>query len=438
MRINDPVGTPICPRLLPLRLLCTLVFLLFMGTVAYAAGYQPDLMVKLASEGDASYLGEGVYESTAVTQTRSQPAFPGTAAAFRVLLKNAGDAPDTFVIRGTGSDNILSVRYQDEGGVDRSAVLSAETGYITAALAPGASVSFLVQVAPSLFPLGASYRVTVSASSVSASALGLPKTDQLKTETVACSQGAAVTVTVPDDRSGFPGSVVSYPYTVSNVGSTANSFALSAAGSGGWPSSIYADDGAGGGIAADGVRQSGELRLISSTGQLAPGEASRFFVAVTIPESSRDRARDDTRLTVAGTGAAGADQVTTSAIAAVITLTDNVRNVTRGGPFAATASAVPGDTLEYRMTITNSGSVAATGVGIDTPLPANSMPVPESLWVGTSPGGDGTPCAPALCGWVRASNGNIMARLGQGATDSAGGDLLPGKTLYVYYRVQVE
>ena len=433
VNVNNDNSANARPRLLGLQLSCVLFFLVFMGIEAYAAGFQPDLLVKLASEGDASYLGGGVFETDALTQTKSQPAFPGNSAIFRVLLKNAGDAPDSFVIKGAWNDNGLAVRYLDDGGVDRSAALSG-AGYATGTMAPGASVSFLLQVTPALLPLGASYRFTVTA----ASASDASKIDQLKTESIACSSTAAVTVSAPPDNWGFPGVVVNYPYTVTNVGSAANSFTLSVTSNSSWPGSIYADDGAGGGIAADGIRQSGENRETVATGTLAPGAPYRFFVAVTVPESSVNRSRVDTHLAVKGEGTGGFDQVTTSAIAALITVAEDVRNLTRGGPFAAIADALPGDTLEYRMTITNSGSAAATSLGIDNPLPASSACLPGSLWIGTSSGGDGPHCALAECGTVRESAGNIIARLGQGATDAAGGSLLPGKTLYVYYRVQVE
>ena len=404
-----------------------------MGARVAAAGYQPDLMVRLASEGDGSYLGEGVFEASPVVQSKSQPAFSGTAALFRVLLKNAGDAPDSFLIRGTGSGSGFTVRYLDEGGVDRGAALSG-SGYATATLAPGASLYFLVQVTPTALTLGASYRVSVLAASASDAA----RVDQLKMETVACGLTAAVTVSAPPDGFGPPGGVVNYPYTVTNVGSSADSFALSVAGGSGWTGAIYADDGAGGGIAGDGVRQSGEDRQTLSTGALAAGEPYRFFLAVTIPPASADGARSESHLTVTGAGARGSDQVTTSALAAAISVAESVRNLTQGGVFAATASALPGDTLEYRMTVTNSGSAPAGSVSIDTPLPASTAYLAASLWIGTSSGGDGPPCAEAQCGWVRESAGSVVARLGQGATQAAGGTLLPGKTLYVYYRVQVE
>ena len=90
------------------------------------------------------------------------------------------------------------------------------------------------------------------------------------------------------------------------------------------------------------------------------------------------------------------------------------------------------------MAVTNSGSAAASLVAIDSVLPPNTQFLPATLWIGSSAGGDGPPCDAAQCGWACRSAGSIVARLGAGATDTAGGSLSPGKTIYVYFRVQVQ
>jgi uncharacterized repeat protein (TIGR01451 family) len=420
------------PRLLALKLTCAVIFLVLMGTAGVALGYQPDLMGRLASQ-EGAYVGEGILEPGVVTQTTSQPVFPGRTAEYRIVVKNLGSQPDRYLLKGSWNENGLSVRYLDEGGVDRGSILFG-AGYSTAIVAPGATVSFLLQVTPAQPLPGASYRVTLSATS-----LTVPdKVDQIKAETVACAQTAAVTVSTPPDAWGFPGSLVTYPYTVTNVGNTEENFNLSFSRSTSWPTAIYADDGAGGGIAGDGVRQAGESRETVSTGVLPPGASYRFFIAVTIPSDSVDRSRADTRLSVFSEAARAGDEVTTSAISALLTLAESVRNLSRGGPFAPVTEALPGDTLEYRMSLTNSGSTGATGVAIDVPLPGNTGYLPGTLWVGTSASGDGPPCAAADCGFARESGGNLIARLGQGATDAAGGTLAPGKTLHLFFRVQVE
>lgn len=407
--------------------------LLIMGTAEARAAYQPDLLVRLASEGDGGYLGEGLFEATASLQSKSQPAFPGTAASFRVLLKNAGDLPDSFLISGSGGGAGFTVRFLDQAGADRAAALPGE-GFATRVLAPGETLPFLLQVVPAAFQIGASFRVAVSASSAALPA----RVDQVKTETVSCGSSAAVTLSAPPDGSGLPGTAVSYPYTVTNVGSADNGFTLAVESPSGWPGALYADDGAGGGIAGDRVRQGGETTPTAATGTLSPGAGYRFFLAVSIPAASADGARADTRTTVSGRDATGADQVTTNAVAATFLVAESVRNLTRGGAFAASADALPGDILQYRMAVTNSGSAPAPSVGISSAIPASTVSLPESLWIGSSPAGEGSPCAAELCGWVRESGGNIVAHLGPGATPSAGGSLAAGATLYVYFKARVQ
>lgn len=414
------------------QLCCVLFFLLLMGNEA-AAACRPDLMVRLASETDAAYIGAGIYESTAVIQSRSQPAYSGLPAQFLVLLKNGGDQPDAFLFTGPGSGAAFSVSYLDAGGVERAAALSG-AGYRTPTLAPGESLVLQLRVSPTLFTLGASYRVAVTAASV-----GDPLSlDQVKTETVACASTAAVTVSAPPDGTGAPGTVVYYPYTVTNVGNGDNAFALAITGSSGWKGELFADDGAGGGIAGDGVRQPGETHACSGTGLLTPGASHHFFLAVTVPESGSDGASGDFVLAAAGNGASGTDQVVTKAVAAVVTLSEGVRNLTRGGVFAAGTEAVPGDLLQYRMGVTNSGSLPATSVAIDSAIPSGLLVAPESLYLSLAAAGDAAPCSAIQCGNARISAGSITAQVGEGATDTVGGTLAPGKTIYLFFKAQVQ
>lgn len=419
------------PSLLLAQLCCVLFFLLLMGEEALAAG-RADLMVRLATEADSSYVGEGTYEAQAVVQSRSQAAFAGFPARFRLRLKNAGDLADSFLVTGPGSGLGFTVSYLDQAGVERAAAISA-AGYRTETLAPGEGVELQVEVTLTLFTLGASYRVAVTAVPT-----GDPlAVDQVKTETVACGTTAAVKLSAPPDGAGLPAAVVNYPYTVTNTGNAGNSFSLSVAGSSGWQVLLFADDGAGGGIAGDGVRQPAENNRLSATGPLPPGESYGFFVAVTVPESAGDGARGEALVDAVGEGAAGADLTRTTALAAVISLAEGVRNLTRGGPFAASVDAVPGDLLQYRMAVTNSGSAPATGVGIGSEIPAGLALVPDSLLLSLVPEGDAG-CPPSRCGSASASDGSIDAQMGEGAGDRTGGALAPGVTLYLFFKAQVQ
>jgi uncharacterized membrane protein len=410
-----------CPRALRVILsaaVCCLLLLLSFPGAARAADYQPDLMLRLASE--VNFLGENAFEPVAAIQSKSQAAFSGSPANYVIKLKNAGALPDSFQIRGTGSGSAFTVSYG--GGINAAR----PEGFRTATLQPGATLVFSVQVTPAPLPLGAVYPVSIEAVSNNAATR---VADQVKTETIACGSTAALTLSAPEDGFGQPGEVVTYHYTLTNVGDANNSFSLSAVLPPGWSGVLHDKDG----------------RVTAATGDLAAGTAYPFDLLVTVPPGLADGARGDALVSATDHGAAsGADLVTTSATTATISVVESVRNLTQGGPFSPSAQALPGEILEYRMAVTNSGTKTATALAIRCALPAyrgstgvtSLASVPASLRVLSSAAGEGT-CA-ADCGWARESGGSITAHLGAGATETSGGSLPPRQTLYVFFRVQVE
>ncbi|KRA32761.1 hypothetical protein ASD81_14715 [Nocardioides sp. Root614] len=62
----------------------------------------------------------------------------------------------------------------------------------------------------------------------------------------------------------------------------------------------------------------------------------------------------------------------------------DVRNVTASGSFGNTANASPGDTLEYRIIVTNTGNAAATGVVVTDTVASGSTYLAGSCTGGTS------------------------------------------------------
>jgi len=276
------------------------------------------------------------------------------------------------------------------------------------------------------------------------------------TTTVTVTSVYTVSVTTPPDASGGSNTVVYYPYTVTNTGNDNNTFTLTAAtGSGlpnSWTATIYFD------ANGDGVHQAGETTVTGSTGVLVPGGTYRFFVGVTIPLNTPNGQQDDTTLNVNGTGAGSAataqDNVVTTAQAPNLSVVKAVRNVTAAGAFGATSNAAPNDVLEYRLTVTNGGAIAATAVVLTDPDHTWTTYVASSTYIG-SDGATATnntlqddnatidagenPCAVNACGYANATPGGLFtSRLGTGATELAGGSLNPGSTVYVYFRVRVD
>ncbi len=188
----------------------------------------------------------------------------------------------------------------------------------------------------------------------------------------------SVTITSPADQSAPSNSTAYYAYMLTNTGNASNTFNLSALSAPpNWAVTLYADDGAGGGVGNDGIHQAGETNVIASAGPLAANATYRFFMAVTIPAGAPNGTTDVTTLTVAGTGDPGAaddtsDAVTTTAQAPALTVLKEVRNVTAGGAFGAAANATPTQVLEYRVTATNGGPVAATSVVLSDPIDGNT------------------------------------------------------------------
>lgn len=83
---------------------------------------------------------------------------------------------------------------------------------------------------------------------------------------------------------GDRGEVVYHALTIANDGNSQDRFTLSCEPivDLGWPAAIYAEDGAGGGIAGDAIHQSGEGDLTATTGPVAPGERVGLLLAVAV------------------------------------------------------------------------------------------------------------------------------------------------------------
>ena len=96
------------------------------------------------------------------------------------------------------------------------------------------------------------------------------------------------------------------------------------------------------------------------------------------------------------------------------------------------ATANLGDTLTYSVAIQNTGQDAANGTTFTDPIPAGATYVPGSLRVGGNPvtdaGGDDV---------GEFAGGQVVARLGTGASAAAGGALAPNASTTVSFQVTV-
>lgn len=264
----------------------------------------------------------------------------------------------------------------------------------------------------------------------------------------------SVSLSCAGDQSTNSNTTAYYACTVTNTGNASNTFTLSASSPPLWTTALYRDDGAGGGVANDGIHTAGEVTVTGSTGEIAADASYKFFVAATVPAGTANAATALTTLTVTGTGdGTGADDssdtMTTTALAPALTVVKHLRNLTTSGSFGESASAKPLQTLEYRLQVTNGGNVQATEVVLQETLNANLEYVAGTMRYGATAtysegaaitdaaSGDDV-CAAPECGTGAYSAGVITFRLGAGATEAAGGALPTTKTVYVYFHAKVK
>jgi uncharacterized repeat protein (TIGR01451 family) len=96
------------------------------------------------------------------------------------------------------------------------------------------------------------------------------------------------------------------------------------------------------------------------------------------------------------------------------------------------ADADLGDTLTYTVEVENTGEDGATGTTFTDQVPAGTVFVPGSLTVN---GAAATDAAGDDLGEF--AGGNVVARLGAGATAGAGGTLAPGASATISFQVTV-
>ena len=159
-------------------------------------------------------------------------------------------------------------------------------------------------------------------------------------------------------------------------------------------------------------------------------------------------------------GASAADAVTATYTSGSATLTKYVRNVdnangttgatsfTVNGPvytyYTGGVTGQPGDTLEYLLLVENSGGGDVTGCTIDDVLPtgfvtlvADAYGTGEVAYVDVG-GGIYSPLSQeADLDAAAVSGANLTVHVGTGATNSTGGLVVSGNSVFIVYRVTI-
>lgn len=113
-------------------------------------------------------------------------------------------------------------------------------------------------------------------------------------------------------------------------------------------------------------------------------------------------------------------------------------NVTKSVTDLNGGTVLPGDTLEYTVTVANTGQDGALKNVLTDPIPANTTYIPNSLQItaGANAGAK-TDSAANDQAEYDSTNNRVVFRLGTGATSTAGGNLAPGDSTALKFRVQV-
>jgi large repetitive protein len=176
----------------------------------------------------------------------------------------------------------------------------------------------------------------------------------------------------PASQSGDPGDVVRYLITVSNTGNGSDSFTLSnVSSSQSWSWSFFVDTN------DNGTFDAGDDVAGAGTGSIASGGSQAIWAVATIPAGTADATVDASvfRATSADNAATSDETGTTTVTAPILSLDKEV---------SPAGDQPPGTTLTYAVTVSNSGTGAATSVIIKDSVPANTTYVNGTLTIDTT------------------------------------------------------
>lgn len=390
--------------------------------------------------GAANTAGTGAGPEGAPVTTQSVN--PGATTNFVLKVNNTSGVSDTYNLTASSDSSFVSillpsgwaVTFRADGGAgDCSSLGSAITN--TGLVLAGANFTACAVVS-----------VPAGAAAVPAPGLNLyfraqsPTTGALDRKTDAVVVNTLRSLSISPNNTGqvFPGGSVVYTHQVTNngnvtEGATLGQVALTDVLSGavsGWSVIVYWDKNNDGildvndPVVSDLSQFTGGTGGASTAAGLDAGETARLFVKIIAPASAALGAVDTSSLTVTTTGT-----VNGAAAPATVTATDTttviagqVRLVKEqaldancdGTPETAytlsniTAGAIPGACIRYRITGTNDGTAAVSGLIISDSTPAATV---YNNGAGTAPATTtvGTVTAPTngTSGTVQATVGNL-------------------------------
>jgi len=142
------------------------------GTTGIIA-FQSDAMIRLSSDPDdyPYYLTNNFYESTPVSQTKSQNVESRKTVSYYIRVQNDGNLTESFRVTGTGSSGNWTVTYYDvtygEPGVNITWSMTDISGYATSYLGIGSYITIRMEVSQAYAQTGSYYDTVVRVASIS-------------------------------------------------------------------------------------------------------------------------------------------------------------------------------------------------------------------------------------------------------------------------------
>jgi clumping factor A len=184
--------------------------------------------------------------------------------------------------------------------------------------------------------------------------------------------------------------------------------------------------------------------LVSNVGdlpQLTGAAASMAGIDMDVVDVKAQLKAGDKSATIAASSAMGGD---TYALGAFVTSISTFKPdfTTSGKTFVDLNGAplLPGDVIEYTVTVTNTGNDASAGTVVTDALPAGVTYVPQSISLTAGPGSPATfsDTAGNDAAEYIAGTRTLVVRVGTGANQTLGGSLAINQTTVVKFKVTVD
>ncbi len=364
------------------------------------------------------------------------PATPGTATRIPLSATNTSTQPDSYNLAFSTTNAFAPATALPAGYTLRFVDVNGAVITNTGSVGAGQTVRFFAEVVPSAGATPQTLDLFFRA--ISASGGAAAPSDFLRDQ-IQVGTRRAIQITPNNTGQTFQGSSITYSHTITNSGNVDETVTLTSANATpGFTTTNYVDTN------NNGVVDAGDV-LVPSGGtiRVPAGTTVNILTRVFTPSQASPGAADTTTLTAAGTGTVGgvaaptgtATDTTTIVVGQLQLLKEqaldaNNDGVPDGAFSVSNINAAPGQSIRYRITVTNTGTQPVSNIVITDATPGfttYTIAGPATLAV---PGGTTTPAT------VAPADGGTGALRFEFATTPPQ-QLLPGQSIVATFGVRV-